>query len=69
MRAASSGVGPGETFGSLFFNEFVSAELPQPVVQFGDKVEVLSGWTADRADTAAALDNKLAFWRRNALNP
>ena len=38
------------------------------VVQFGDKVEVLSGWTADRAETAAALDNKLAFGRRNALN-
>lgn len=32
------------------------------VVQFGDKVEVISGWTA-------ALDRKLASGRRNALNP
>jgi len=38
------------------------------VVQFGDKVEVLSGWTSDKAETAAALDNKLAFGRRNVLN-
>ncbi len=38
------------------------------VFQFGDKVEMLSDWTTDKAQIFDVLDKKLTFGRRSVFN-
>ena len=47
---------------------YLSADDNVSVFQYNDKVEMLSGWTTDKAQTLDVLDKKPSFGKRNVLN-